>query len=111
MSTRSFETLLQKRDYEIMRFILHQKFASLEVLYFRFFDVRKHIDDPLPKNFWTARQRLSKLRKYAILKTEKVLSNGKAHFLLTPLGEKIVKDYCNQSAVIKPTTNIDFFPL
>ena len=66
------------------------------------------MDDPLPKNFWTARQRLSKLRKYALLKTEKVLSNGKAHFLLTSLGEKIVKDYRNQSAGIKPTRSIDF---
>ena len=108
LSTQTFETLLQERDYAIMRFILEQKFASLEAIYFRFFDVRKHLKDPLPKNFWTTRQRLSKLRKYALLRTEKVLSSGKAHFLLTPLGYKVVKDYLDESVVIKPAKSIDF---
>jgi hypothetical protein len=31
---------MQPRDYEILKFILEQKFCSLEAIYFRFFDVR-----------------------------------------------------------------------
>src|ERR1019366_6424173 len=81
---------LQPRDYEILRFILEQKFASLEAIYFRFFDVRKLDTDPLPKNLWTTRQRLSKLRASALVKTEKVLSSGKPHFLLTSFGHKVL---------------------
>ena len=49
---------IQPRDYEIMRFILEQKFSSLESIYFRFFDVRDSQTEPLPKNLWTTRQRL-----------------------------------------------------
>ena len=38
---------LTPRDVEILGFLLDQKFASLEQLYFRFFDVRKAVTDPL----------------------------------------------------------------
>jgi hypothetical protein len=104
--TSGFE--LQARDYEILRFILEQKFASLEAIYFRFFDVRKVETDPLPKNLWTTRQRLSKLRASALLKTEKVLSSGKAHFLLTPFGHKVLTHHVSTLITIKPTKEIDF---
>lgn len=99
---------LQKRDYEILQFILDQKFASLEVIYFRFFDTRMNESDPLPKNFWTVRQRLSKLRFHALIKTEKVLSSGRAHFLLTPLGAVLLGEYLGEPPTIKPTKKIDF---
>ena len=99
---------LQTRDYEIMRFILEQKFCSLEAIYFRFFDVRKLPTDPLPKNLWTTRQRLSKLRLLGLLKTEKVLSSGRAHFLLTPLGHKVVTMHAQEWVLIRPAKSIDF---
>ena len=105
-TTSGFE--LQARDYEILRFILEQKFASLEAIYFRFFDARKLETDPLPKNLWTTRQRLSKLRMSALIKTEKVLSSGKAHFLLTPFGYKVLTHHVTQLISIKPTKEIDF---
>jgi hypothetical protein len=106
--TKSDGFELQVRDYEILRFILEQKFASLEAIYFRFFDARKAETDPLPKNLWTTRQRLSKLRAFALLKTEKVLSSGKAHFLITSLGYKILSHHVKGHIAIKPTKEIDF---
>ena len=37
LNTKTPSLELQPRDYEIMRFILEQKFCSLEAIYFRFF--------------------------------------------------------------------------
>ena len=99
---------IQARDYEIMRFILEQKFCSLEAIYFRFFDVRKTPSEALPKNLWTTRQRLSKLRALALIKTEKVPSSGKAQFLLTPFGWKILTTYIQETILIRPAKSIDF---
>jgi hypothetical protein len=99
---------IQLRDYEIMRFILEQKFCSLEAIYFRFFDVRKTPTEPLPKNLWTTRQRLSKLRALAFIKTEKVPSSGRAHFLLTPFGHKILTTQLKEAILIRPAGRIDF---
>lgn len=99
---------LQARDFEIMRFILEQKFCSLEAIYFRFFDVRKTPSEPLPKNLWTTRQRMSKLRALGFIKTEKVLSSGRAQFLLTPFGWKILTTYSQDTIQIRPTKEIDF---
>jgi hypothetical protein len=97
LTNKSAGGRLQSRDYEIMRFILEQKFCSLEAIYFRFFDTRKSATDSLPKNLWTTRQRLAKLRALALLKTEKVLSSGKAHFLLTPFGHKILTTHVSEA--------------
>jgi hypothetical protein len=99
---------LRPRDYEIMRFILEQKFCSLEAIYFRFFDARKSPTDSLPKNLWTTRQRLSKLRAMALIKTEKVLSSGRAHFLLTPFGHKVLTSHIQDAVLIRPAKAIDF---
>jgi len=91
-----------------MRFILEQKFCSLEAIYFRYFDKRTSQVDKLPKNLSTTRQRLSKLRTLGLLKTEKVLSSGRAHFLLTPLGFKILEAHTDDVLSMQPTKNIDF---
>jgi 5-hydroxyisourate hydrolase-like protein (transthyretin family) len=99
---------LTPRDYEILRFILEQKFCSLEAIYFRFFDVRKSPADTMPKNLWTTRQRLSKLRGIALIKTEKVLSTGKAHFLITPYGHKVLTTHVEAAIAIRPARTIDF---
>lgn len=108
ITTKKAGGRLTPRDYDILRFILEQKFSSLEALYFRFFDVRKSQTDPLPKNFWTARQRLSKLRNLALIKTEKVLSTGKAHFLITPYGHKVLTTHVETVIAIQPAKSIDF---
>ena len=108
LTNRSAGGRLQPRDYEIMRFILDQKFCSLEAIYFRFFDTRKSQGDGLPKNLWTTRQRLSKLRHLGLIKTEKVLSSGRAHFLLTLIGHKVVASHAKDTVLIRPTKSIDF---
>lgn len=105
--TKTKKLLIQPRDYLILKFILEQKFASLEVIYFRFFDVRKNSSDPLPNHFWTTRQRLSKLRQACLIKTEKVLSSSRAHYLLTPLGYRTLLSHV-EVLNIKPAKRIDF---
>ena len=87
---------------------MEQKFASLEAIYFRFFDVRENQDDTLPKEFWVTRQRLSRLRNLALIKTQKVLSTGKAHFLITTFGHKVLQEKTQDVIKIKPTKEIDF---
>ena len=47
---------LTERDIEILGFLLDQKFASLEQIYFRHFDARKTVSEPLPKNLYVTRQ-------------------------------------------------------
>ena len=39
---------LTKRDEELFLFLLDQKFASLEMVYLKYFDRRKSITDPTP---------------------------------------------------------------
>ena len=99
---------LQPRDFEILRFILEQKFCSLDAIYFRFFHKLETLESKPPENFWTTRQRLAKLRRVALIKTEKVLSSGKAHFLITAFGRKILCDKLSDFVLIKPTKTIDF---
>ncbi len=99
---------LQTRDYELLQFILEQKFVSLEIIYFRFFDVRTDSSESLPNNFFTVRQRLSKLRSCALIKSEKVLSSGRAHYLLTPFGYRTLLDWMEEETFIKPAKKIDF---
>ena len=41
IKTKSPGVKLQTRDYQILQFILEQKFLSLEIIYFRFFDWRE----------------------------------------------------------------------
>ena len=98
---------LQKRDFSILSFILEQKFASLEMIYFAYFDKRKAQTDPLPNNFWTTRQRLGKLRKMGLIKTEKVPSSSKGLYLLTKLGRSVLATHSGRDS-IREATKIDF---
>ena len=102
------EMILQDRDYKILDFILYQKFASLEMVYLRFFDLRESESAPPPKNFWTTRQRLAKLRRWRLLKTEPVLSSGKAHYLVTLLGLKVLQAKSEDVISVNVTKQIDF---
>ena len=99
---------LQNRDCDILKFLFEQKFSSLELIFFRFFDTRGDLKEPLPTNLWTARQRLAKLKKALLIKTEKVLSSGKSHYLITHLGAGILNARGKIPDNIKPTPKIDF---
>jgi hypothetical protein len=63
VQTKSCGFRLTERDVELLGFLLDQKFASLEQLYFRFFDVRRKVTDELPQNLFVTRQRLQVLRR------------------------------------------------
>ncbi len=59
----SLKIRLTDRAFEVFGFLLDQKFASLEQIYFRFFDVRKAVTDPMPSGLHVTRQRLQLLRQ------------------------------------------------
>lgn len=99
---------LTDRDYEIFGFLMDQKFASLEALYFRFFDGRKLPGDPLPENLYVARQRLGILKRAGLLSMQRVYSDPKSLFLLTPLGHHAFKMRHDEDAYAQPTMTVDF---
>lgn len=99
---------LTDRDFEILSFLLEQKFASLEQIYFGFFDERKSCAEALPKNLSVTRQRLQILRLHELIKTEKVYSESKSMYLATELGVQFLRSKRPQLADMKVTSQIDF---
>jgi len=99
---------LTERDYDIFGFLLDQKFASIETLYFRFFDARANSSDPMPENLYVARQRLGILKRAGLISSERVYSDPKSLFLLTPLGYHQFKMKRDEDAYAPPVTSVDF---
>jgi hypothetical protein len=99
---------LTSRDIDLLGFLLDQKFASLEQLYFRFFDVRDSVTTLLPNNLYTTRQRLQKLRHLGLISTERVFSESKSLYLLTYLGYQIFQGKRPDDAYSRPMRQVDF---
>lgn len=99
---------LTDRDLDIFGFILEQKFASLEQIYFRFFDCRKSISDPLPRGLFVTRQRLQILKRNGFLKSEKVFSESKSLYLVTNKAVQILRSRRSHLADLKVISQIDF---
>jgi hypothetical protein len=99
---------LTLRDIEILGFLLDQKFASLEQLYFRFFDVREKVTDPLPSNLFVTRQRLQILRRAGLVSTERVYSEAKSLYLLTAQGFQVFQSKRPHDAYATAIRQIDF---
>jgi len=99
---------LTKRDGDIFRFLLEQKFATLEAIYFRFFDRRKQATDPLPKQFFVTRQRLGLLHKAGLLTTERVYSESKSLYLLTTKGYHLLRQTSQEPPYAIPAKTVDF---
>jgi hypothetical protein len=99
---------LTERDIELLGFLLDQKFASLEQVYFRFFDVRQKVSDELPQNLFVTRQRLQVLRRAGLVTTEKVFSESKSLYLLTTLGFQIFRARRPHDAFSSPAKDVDF---
>lgn len=107
-NTKSPGFRLTQRDYEVFGFLLDQKFASLEALYFRFFDARHAPSEPLPENLAVARQRLGILKRAGLISSERVYSDPKSLFLLTPLGYHLFRMRRDEDAYAAPVTSVDF---
>ena len=105
---KEFHFRLTERDLNLLEFLLDQKFASLEQIYFRFFDVRQLSTELLPNNLFVTRQRLQVLRKADLIKTEKVFSEAKSLYLLTYLGYQILQSKRPEAAYATPTKSMDF---
>ena len=99
---------LTERDYEILHFLFDQKFASLEMLYYRFFDRRKQISDLPPREFFVARQRLQLLRRASLIHTQRVYSEAKSVYLLSPLGLKALQGKLPEVAYAPAIKEVDF---
>lgn len=105
-NTLSFR--LTKRDLEILGFLLDQKFASLEQLYFRHFDVRTTSQDPMPKGLHVTRQRLQILKRAGLISTERVFSESRSLYLLTPFGFQTFQSKSPSEAYAKPMVSVDY---
>lgn len=105
---KDFNFRLTERDIEIFGFLLDQKFASLEQLYFKFFDTRKIATEPLPNNLQVTRQRLQVLRRAGLIKTEKVFSEAKSLYLLSHHGFQVFQSKKPHDAYALPVKSMDF---
>ena len=76
---------LTDRDVELLGFLLDQKFASLEQIYFKFFDGRKKVTDSLPANLHVTRQRLQILKRSGLISSQRVFSEPRSLYHLTAL--------------------------
>lgn len=99
---------LTDRDLEILGFLLDQKFASLEQLYFRHFDVRSSPSDPMPKGLHVTRQRLQILKRAGLISTERVFSESRSLYLMTPFGFQTFQSKRPSEAYAKPMATVDF---
>lgn len=99
---------LTDRDYQLMAFLYDQKFASLLVIYYRFFDQRKSGADPLPKNLWVTRQRLAILRQAGLISSQRIFTDARAVYLLTGLGFQVLRDQRGMELPISPAIEVEF---
>jgi hypothetical protein len=99
---------LTDRDVEILGFLLDQKFASLEQLYFRFFDARKAVSEPLPPNLHVTRQRLQVLKRAGLVTSQRVFSEPRSLYLLSPFGYQIFRGRRPHDAFAPPPRTVDF---
>lgn len=99
---------LTKRDEQLFRFLLDQKFASLEAIYLKFFDRRINVSDPFPKKLFVTRQRLSLLVKEGFLKTERVYTESKSLYLLANSGFHYLKEQSASPLYASPAKTVDF---
>lgn len=99
---------LTERDFGLFKFLLDQKFGSLEALFFKFFDPRKSPSEPLPKNLAVARQRLGILKRAGLITTQKVYSESKSLYLLSKPGWKLLRDRYPDLVYAPPALTVDF---
>ena len=106
--THELSLRLTERDYALLAFLLDQKFASLETIYYRFFDRRKNIHERPPKEFFVARQRLGLLRRAGLISTQRVYSGSKSVYLLTQLGSRALEGKFPDAIYAQPVREVDF---
>ena len=99
---------ITERDFDLLAFLYDQKFASLSVLYFRFFDRRTKVDESVPSNFWVTRQRIAVLRQAGLIASQRVYTDSKALYLLTKSGYEILKTKRDLGLSKDPVTSVDF---
>ncbi|HAR43450.1 MAG TPA: hypothetical protein DCS07_12600 [Bdellovibrionales bacterium] len=99
---------LMPRDFDILTFLFEQKFASLPMLYYRFFDRRPTVEEAPPANHWVTRQRLMVLKQAGLIASERVYTDSKAVYLLTDLGYDLLKTNRELTLDKGPLTTIDF---
>jgi hypothetical protein len=99
---------LTERDLEILGFLLDQKFASLEQVYFRYFDIRKSASDALPKGLFVTRQRLQILKRAGLIQAQRVFSESRSLYLLTSSGYQVFQSKKPHDAYAKPMLTVDF---
>lgn len=99
---------LTERDLDLLQFLQEQQFASLGMLYYRFFDRRSRANDPVPDQLWVTRQRLATLRRAGLVSTQRVFTEGKALYLLSLAGYAILRQRRELALDAPPPATVDF---
>lgn len=82
---------LTKRDFDILEFIQDQKFATLEALFFAFFDSRTSPSEDLPRKLFTTRQRLLVLKQMGLLESKPSMFSKNSVYLLSQKGVVVLR--------------------
>lgn len=106
--SRGVSLRLTERDYDILHFLFDQKFASLETLYYRFFDRRGSVHELPPREFFVARQRLQLLKRGGLIHTQRVYSEAKSVYLLSKLGLSALQGKWPEIAYAPAIKEVDF---
>lgn len=92
---------LTTRETELLEFVLDQKFASSDALYFRFYQGKDS------KSARYALERLQLLSKHGFLRPQRVYTESKTYYLASPMACDLLQSLRPVRVISAPSENID----
>lgn len=92
---------LTTREYELLEFVLDQKFAGTQLLYFRFYQGEGS------KGPRYAQERLRLLEKSGLLRLARIFTERENAYLVTPQGQALLQGVHPERLIQEPATSID----
>lgn len=92
---------ITEREEEILRFVLEMKFSSVDQIYEKFFQWEASSSSRY------AYERLQKLVKAGFLFPQKIHTEDKTYYLITPKGYKLIAKQLSEDSLVRPIKRID----
>jgi len=92
---------LTAREFDLLEFVLDQKFASLDALYLRFFQTAESRSERY------AAERVQLLRRHGFLRAERVYTRPELFYLVTPLAREVLQAQRPARRVLDAILSID----
>lgn len=92
---------ITEREEEILRFILEMKFSSVDQIYEKFFQWESSTSSRY------AYERLQKLVKAGFLFAQKIHTEDKTYYLITPKGYRFLAQRLSDDSLVRPIKAID----